>query len=63
LAGKERKEGAVQFAFCWAHARRKFFDFHHVTGSPIAAVERTIRPIKLGGKNHLFAGSDGSAEG
>jgi transposase len=34
---KERKEGAVQFAFCWAHARRKFFDFHHATGSPIAA--------------------------
>ena len=149
LAGeqKERKEGAVQFAFCWAHVRRKFFDFHHATGSPIAAevlrriaelyqiearirgrppgqraqirqaesrplveaiktwleqqlarvsaksalaqairyalrhwqglalfledgrveidsntVERTIRPIKLGAKNHLFAGSDGGAE-
>jgi transposase len=145
--GKERKEGVVQFAFCWAHARRKFFDFHHATGSPIAAealrriaelyqiearirgplpdqrartrqaesrplveamktwlegelarvsaksaladairyalrhwkglglfledgrveidsntVERTIRPIKLGAKNHLFAGSDGGAE-
>jgi transposase len=144
---KERKEGAVQFAFCWAHARRKFFEFHHATGSPIAAealrriaelyqiearirgrppdqraqirraesrplveamktwleqelarvsaksaladairyalrhwkglslfledgrveidsntVERTIRPIKLGAKNHLFAGSDGGAE-
>ena len=25
-------------------------------------VERTIRPIKLGRKNHLFAGSDGGAE-
>jgi transposase len=25
-------------------------------------VERTIRPIKLGAKNHLFAGSDGGAE-
>ena len=149
LAGeqKERKEGTVQFAFCWAHVRRKFFDFHHATGSPIAAealrriaelyqiearirgrppdqraqirqaesrplveamktwleqelarvsaksaladairyalrhweglslfledgrveidsntVERTIRPIKLGAKNHLFAGSDGGAE-
>ena len=149
LAGeqKERKEDAVQFAFCWAHVRRKFFDFHHATGSPIAAealrriaelyqiearirghppderapilqaesrplveamktwlegelarvsaksalaeairyalrhwkglglfledgrveidsntVERTIRPIKLGAKNHLFAGSDGGAE-
>ena len=139
--------GAVELAFCWAHVRRKFFDFHHATGSPIAAdalrriaelyrieerirgrssdqrassrraesrplidamkswlegelgrvsakstlaeairyalrhwkglglflndgrveidsntVERTIRPIKLGAKNHLFAGSDGGAE-
>jgi transposase len=147
LGGAERKAGAVQFAFCWAHARRKFFDFHHATGSPIAAealrriaelyqiearirgrppdervrirqaesrplveamktwlegelarvsaksalaqairyalrhwkglnlfldngrveidsntVERTMRPIKLGAKNHLFAGSDGGAE-
>jgi transposase len=134
-------------AFCWAHVRRKFFDFHHATGSPVAAealrriaelyqiearirgrppderapirqaesrpmvdamktwleaqlgrisaksalaeairyalrhwqglglllddgrveidsntVERSIRPIKLGAKNHLFAGSDGGAE-
>jgi transposase len=143
----ERPAGAVQLAFCWAHVRRKFFDFHHATTSPIAAealrriaelyqiesrirgrppeartrirqaesrplidatktwlegqlghisaksalaeairyalrhwkglglflddgrveidsntVERTIRPIKLGAKNHLFAGSDGGAE-
>ena len=147
LGGAERKAGAVQFAFCWAHVRRKFFDFHHATASPIAAealrriaelyqiearirgrppeerarirqvegrplveamktwfeqelarisakstlagairyalrhwdglglflkdgrieidsntVERTIRPIKLGSKNYLFAGSDGGAE-
>jgi hypothetical protein len=27
----------VELAFCWAHVRRKFFDFHHATGSPIAA--------------------------
>ena len=144
---EERPAGAVALAFCWAHVRRKFFDFHHATGSPIAAealrriaelyqieahirgrssnerarlrqaetrpmveamktwldgelarlsaksalaeairyalrhwkglgvflddgrveidsntVERTIRPIKLGAKNHLFAGSDGGAE-
>ena len=146
LAG-DRPAGEVELAFCWAHVRRKFFDFHHATGSPIAAealrritelyrieerirgrapdqrasirqaesrplidamkswlegelgrvsakstlaeairyalrhwkglgvflddgrveinsntVERTIRPIKLGAKNHLFAGSDGGAE-
>jgi transposase len=143
----ERPAGAVELAFCWAHVRRKFFDFHHATGSPIATealrriaeldqiearirsrspnqrvrirqtesrplvdamktwlegelarisakstlaeairyalrhwqglglflddgrveidsntVERTIRPIKLGAKNHLFAGSDSGAE-
>jgi transposase len=142
-----RPAGAVTLAFCWAHVRRKFFDFHHATSSPIAGealrriaelyqieapirgcppeararirqaesrplvaaikpwlegelarisaksalavairyalrhwkglglflddgrveidsntVERTIRPIKLGAKNHLFAGSDGGAE-
>ena len=144
---EERPAGAVALAFCWAHVRRKFFDFHHATSSPIAGealrriaelyqiearirgcppdararirraesrplveamkpwlegelarvsakstlavairyalrhwtglglflddgrveidsntVERTIRPIKLGAKNHLFAGSDGGAE-
>jgi hypothetical protein len=39
LAGeqKEQKEGAMQFAFCRAHARRKLFEFHYATGSPIAA--------------------------
>jgi Transposase IS66 family len=41
--GKERKEGAVQFTFCWAHVRRKFFEFHHATGSPSAA--KTLRRI------------------
>ena len=24
-------------AACWAHARRKFYEFHQATGSPIAA--------------------------
>tara|TARA_R110001592_G_scaffold197769_6_gene445825 strand:- start:22101 stop:23642 length:1542 start_codon:yes stop_codon:yes gene_type:complete len=139
--------GRVELAACWAHARRKFYDFHQATGSPIAQevlariaslyaiekgirgkhaddrlgirenrskpvidalkpwlegqlqrlpprggladtirytlvrwpaltrflkdgrieldnnpVERAIRPIALGRKNHLFAGSDGGAE-
>jgi transposase len=139
--------GHIQLAACWAHARRKFYEVHQATGSPIAAealrrigelyaieatirgqtaaarkgvrlgrslpfvkamktwfeaeftrlpprggvadairyalsrwpalcqfledgrieldnntVERTIRPIALGRKNHLFAGSDGGAE-
>jgi transposase len=138
--------GDIQLAACWAHARRKFYEVHEATGSPLAAealrriaelyaiektirgqpaatrqgvrriksrllveamkiwleaelnrlpprggladairyaltrwsalckflddgsleidnntVERAIRPIALGRKNHLFAGSDGGA--
>jgi len=137
----------IQLAACWAHARRKFYDVHQATASPVAAealrriaeiyaieaairshtavarqsmrrsrslplvtamkawlerqlaqippsggladairyvlarwdslccflddgrveldnntVERAIRPVTLGRKNHLFAGSDGGAE-
>jgi transposase len=139
--------GHIVLAACWAHARRKFYEFHQATGSPIAAealrriaelyaiekeirgrsamerqgmrdsrsrplvdamkpwleyqlsrvpnrgglaeairyalarwpalcrflddgrieldnnpVERAIRPVALGRKNHLFAGSDGGGE-
>jgi transposase len=148
-AGFERLTdgGDIVLAACWAHTRRKFFDVHESTGSPIAAealrriaefyaieksirgrpaeercsvrgtksrplveamkpwlatqlgriprggglaeairyalsrwpalchflddgrieldnnsVERAIRPVALGRKNHLFAGSDGGAE-
>ncbi len=138
---------AIALAACWAHARRKFYEFHQATASPIAAealrriaelyaieisirgrsagerrqvrqadsrplveamkpwletelrrvpnsgglanairyaltrwpalcrflndgrieldnnpVERAIRPVALGRKNHLFAGSDGGAQ-
>src|SRR3990170_238479 len=147
-AGFERlcAGGQIQLAACWAHARRKFYEVHQATGSPVAAealrriaelyaieatirgqtaearqgarraqslplveamktwleaelnrvpprggvadairyalnrwnalcrflvdghieldnntVERAIRPIALGRKNHLFAGSDGGA--
>ena len=146
--GFERlRRGNIQLAACWAHARRKFYEVHQATGSPVAAeafrriaelyaieatirgqaaearrerarspdrcrwssamktwletelnripprgglaeairyalarwtalcrflddgrieldnntVERAIRPIALGRKNHLFAGSDGGA--
>lgn len=147
-AGFERltARGDILLAACWAHTRRRFYEFHESTGSPIAAealryiaelyaiegeirgraaeerrqvrdarsrplidamkpwlvtelgripasgglaeairyalvrwtalcrflddgrieldtnaVERAIRPIALGRKNHLFAGSDGGA--
>lgn len=38
-AGFERltKNGKIVLAACWAHARRKFYDVHEATGSPIAA--------------------------
>ena len=29
--------GDILLAACWAHARRKFYEFHQATGSPIAA--------------------------
>jgi transposase len=55
-AGFERLTagGDIVLAACWAHARRKFYDLHEATGSPIAAealrriaeldaIEKTIR--------------------
>jgi transposase len=36
LAGT-RADASVTLAFCWAHARRKFYDFHTATKSPLAA--------------------------
>jgi transposase len=143
---ENRPPGAIRLAFCWAHCRRRFYEIHQATGSPLAAealqrirelyaieteirgqpaearlaarqerskpvmealhgwltvqlervsgksalaeamryalrhwtglvlflddgrleldtnvIERAIRPIALGRKNHLFAGSDGGA--
>jgi len=55
-AGFERltADGNIVLAACWAHARRKFYDLHEASGSPIAAealrrigelyaIEKTIR--------------------
>jgi transposase len=36
LAG-ERTDSSVCLAFCWAHTRRKFYEFYQSTGSPLAA--------------------------
>ena len=36
LAG-DRADGSVRLAFCWAHMRREFFQFHASTKSPLAA--------------------------
>jgi transposase len=36
--GFERlRSDGIQLAACWAHARRKFYEVHQATGSPIAA--------------------------
>ncbi|MFM8616630.1 MAG: IS66 family transposase, partial [Alphaproteobacteria bacterium] len=34
---RDRDDGEVVLAFCWAHLRRRFFDIHAATQSPIAA--------------------------
>src|SRR3954453_8721818 len=34
LAG--RPAGDVRLAFCWAHCRRRFYELHQATGSPLA---------------------------
>jgi transposase len=33
----DRADGAVTLAFCWAHMRRAFYEFHVSTKSPLAA--------------------------
>jgi transposase len=45
LAGN-RTDASVPLAFCWAHMRRKFYDFHTATKSPLAAeVLKRIRTL------------------
>src|SRR3954464_12217565 len=34
LAG--RPSGEIRLAFCWAHCRRRFYEIHQATGSPLA---------------------------
>ncbi|NGM24442.1 transposase, partial [Roseomonas stagni] len=34
---RSRNDGSVVLAFCWAHLRRRFFESHAGTASPIAA--------------------------
>jgi len=33
---KAATDGGLQLAFCWAHTRRKFYDVHEATKSPLA---------------------------
>ena len=72
-AGFERltATGSVVLAACWAHVRRRFYEFHQATGSPIAAealrhiaelykVEATIRG-KAANERQLARGYDFAA--
>jgi transposase len=34
---ENRPPGAIRLAFCWAHCRRRFYEIHQATGSPLAA--------------------------
>jgi transposase len=40
---ENRPTGAIRLAFCWAHCRRRFYEIHQATGSPLA--EETLRRI------------------
>jgi len=44
LAGNDA-DAKIRLAFCWAHMRRPFFEFHHATQSPLAA--RVLGLIQL----------------
>src|ERR1700688_4848349 len=65
-AGFERltAPGDIVLAACWAHARRKFYDLHQATGSPIAAealrriaelyaIERSIQGHTADARRHV----------
>ena len=40
---ESRPPGEIRLAFCWAHCRRRFYDIHQATGSPLA--EEALRRI------------------
>src|SRR4051794_6395064 len=39
----DRPAGEIRLAFCWAHCRRRFYEIHQATGSPLA--EEALRRI------------------
>ena len=41
---ENRPSGAITLAFCWAHCRRRFYEIHQATGSPLA--EEALRQIR-----------------
>jgi hypothetical protein len=41
---ENRPPGEIRLAFCWAHCRRRFYEIHQATGSPLA--EEALRQIR-----------------
>jgi len=61
VSGKSTLAGAIRYALSRWDGLTRFLDDGRIEIDS-NAVERSIRPIALGRKNHLFAGSDGGGE-
>lgn len=61
VSGKSKIAGAIRYALSRWQGLSRFLDDGRVELDS-NVVERAIRPITLGRKNHLFAGSDGGAQ-
>jgi hypothetical protein len=61
ISAKSALAGAIRYALRHWQGLTLFLEDGRVE-TDTNTVERSIRPIKLGRKNHLFAGSDGGAE-
>ena len=46
---ENRPAGEIRLAFCWAHCRRRFYEIHQATGSPLAkeALRRIRQPYDI----------------
>ena len=61
VSGKATIAGAIRYTLSRWDSLTRFLDDGRIEINS-NVVERAIRPIALGRKNHLFAGSDGSGE-
>ena len=59
VSGRSALAGAIRYALCHMTELGLVLEDGRVDSNTI---ERIIRPILLGAKNYLFAGSDGGAE-
>lgn len=61
ISAKNKFAEAIRYALSRWHSLTRFLEDGRIE-IDTNTVERTMRPIALGRKNHLFAGSDGGAE-